>query len=152
MPEARGEYVSVMDEPDEATVEAVGRVTEALETTERARGHLHSFHQLTGTADFQLGDAVDRLREAGQCDLADEIEREMVGRNVLDGRWTYQVLEEYDDGYYAAFRATEQRVRDLLTGGERHVYEARMKQVRRTHDHPHHTRAPGQPDEPEQAE
>ena len=27
---------------------AVGLVTEALETTERARGHLYSFHQLTG--------------------------------------------------------------------------------------------------------
>ena len=39
----------------EATVEAVGKLTEALETTERARGHLYSFHQLTGSADLALG-------------------------------------------------------------------------------------------------
>lgn len=36
------------DGVDEATVEAVGKLTEALETVERARGHLYSFHQLTG--------------------------------------------------------------------------------------------------------
>ena len=29
--------------PDEATIDAVGRLTEALETTERARGHQYSF-------------------------------------------------------------------------------------------------------------
>ena len=46
------------DGVDDATVEAVGRLTEALETVERARGHLYSFHQLTGEADFKIGDAV----------------------------------------------------------------------------------------------
>ncbi|MBA2464643.1 MAG: hypothetical protein H0V42_06675, partial [Nocardioidaceae bacterium] len=44
---------------DQATVEAVGKLTEALETTERARGHLYSFHQLTGSADLGLGEAVE---------------------------------------------------------------------------------------------
>ena len=45
----------VPDGVDEASVEAVGKLTEALETTERARGHLYSFHQLTGSADLALG-------------------------------------------------------------------------------------------------
>lgn len=130
--------------PDQATIDAVGRLTEALETTERARGHLYSFHQLTGTADFQLGDAVEQLREAGHAELADEIDRELVGRNVLTGRWTFQVVEEYDDTYWSAFRETERRVRDLLAGGSRHVHEANMKEERRTHGHPHHTAEPGQ--------
>ena len=49
----------VPDGVDDLTVEAVGLVTEALETTERARGHLYSFHQLTGSADLQLGKAVE---------------------------------------------------------------------------------------------
>jgi glycogen debranching enzyme len=61
---------------EDTTVEAVGKITEALETIERARGHLYSFHQLTGTADFQLGDAVDLLREAGHTELADRLERD----------------------------------------------------------------------------
>jgi hypothetical protein len=40
-------------DPD-AVVRAVGKLTEALETIERARGHLYSFHQLTADADLQL--------------------------------------------------------------------------------------------------
>lgn len=126
------------DQYDEATVDAVGKITEALETTERARGHLYSFHQLTGTADFQLGDAVAQLRAAGHDDLADEVERELVGRNVIPDRWTFQIMEEYDDTYWSAFRATERRVREALTGGTRHVHEARMKEDRRSHGRHHH--------------
>ncbi len=43
--------------------QAVGRVTEALEAIERARGHLYSFHQLTGRADLQLDEAAARLNK-----------------------------------------------------------------------------------------
>ena len=127
---------------DEATIEAVGKLSEALETTERARGHLYSFHQLTGSADLQLGDACDQLRMAGHIELADRIEHDLVGRNVIDGRWTFQILEEYDDGYWSTFRELERSARDALTGGRRHIYEAEMKEDRRTHGHPDHTARP----------
>ena len=127
---------------DEGTVEAVGRMTEALETVERARGHLYSFHQLTGTADVQLGDAVDRLRDAGHGALAERIEHELLGRNVMDGRWTFQIIEDYDDSYWSVFRALECEVRESLTQGRRHLHEAAMKEERRTHGHPDHRARP----------
>ena len=47
------------DAMDDATVEAVGAVSEALECVERARGELYSFHQLMGHADLLLGEACD---------------------------------------------------------------------------------------------
>lgn len=128
---------------DDATVEAVGLVSEALEYVERARGHLYSFHQLMGGGDLKLGEAVQRLRAAGHDDIADEIEREIVGRNVLEGRWTFQVVEEYDDTYWTPFREMERSVRDRLVEGRRHLFEARMKEDRRTADHPRHTARPG---------
>lgn len=128
--------------PDEATVEAVGKVTEALETIERARGHLYSFHQLTGSADLALGEAVDLLEKAGHREQAERLRRELVGRNVLEGRWTFQVVEEYEDVYYDAFRALERQVRDDLTGGRRHLAEAAMKEDRRTHGEAHHEATP----------
>jgi hypothetical protein len=124
---------------DDLTVDAVGKITEALETTDRARGHLYSFHQLTGTADLQLGEGCEMLRKAGHGELAERIERDLVGRNVLEDRWTFQVVEDYDDNYWAAFRAMEKEVRDALTGGRRHLHEAGMKDDRRTHGHPDHT-------------
>ncbi|RYP87568.1 hypothetical protein EKO23_05915 [Nocardioides guangzhouensis] len=132
------------DGVDDATVEAVGRLTEALETVERARGHLYSFHQLTGEADFKLGDAADQLREAGHTRLADRLEREIVGRNVIGGRWTFQLTEEYDDTYWSAVRAAEREVREALVGGRRHLAEAELKEQRRTPGHPDHTATPGE--------
>ncbi|MCW2793398.1 MAG: hypothetical protein JWO76_2496 [Nocardioides sp.] len=121
------------DGVDDATVEALGKVSEALEAVEVARGHLYAFHRLSGTADLTLGEGVQGLRDAGHTELADRIQRDLVGRNVLEGRWTFQIMEEYDDGYYATFRDLERQAREELVGGRRHLYEAEMKEDRRTH-------------------
>jgi hypothetical protein len=130
----------------DATVEALGKLSEALEVVEHVRGHLYAFHRLTGTADLALGDAVQLLREAGHTELADRIDTELVGRNVLRGRWTFQVVEEYDDGYYATFKSLEELARNELVGGRRHLFEAEMKEDRRTHGDPDHTARPGEGD------
>ncbi|WP_354701569.1 hypothetical protein DSM112329_01889 [Paraconexibacter sp. AEG42_29] len=124
-------------------VEAAGKLTEALETLGRARGHLLSFHQLVGATDLALDDAVDLLREAGRDDLADAVATDLVGRNVIAGRWTFQLVEEFDDGYHARFAEHERAVRDALTGGRRHVFEAEMKERRRTHGRRGHEATPG---------
>ncbi len=114
------------------TVEAAGSVSEALEFVERARGHLYSFHQLMGHADLLLGEACDKLRAAGHDGIADRLECDLVGRNVLYGRWTFQVVEEFDDNYWSRFRDHERRVREELQQGARHVFEAEMKEKRRS--------------------
>lgn len=127
---------------DDETIEAVGQVSEALEYVERARGHLYTFHQLIGHADLALGDACDKLRAAGHGATADRLETELVGRNVLQGRWTFQIVEDFDDNYWSLFRDHERRLRDELQAGVRHVYEAQMKDRRRTHGQPGHERRP----------
>jgi hypothetical protein len=127
---------------DDATVDALGLLSKALETVERVRGHLYSFHQLSGTADLQLGDAIEALRAAGHHKLADRVDEELLGRNVIAGRWTFQVVEDYDDGYYATFRRLEEEARSELAGGRRHLYEALMKEARRTHGRPGHEATP----------
>ncbi len=53
-----------------------------------------------------------------------------------------EVVEEYDDGYYAAFKEHEKAARDELMDGKRHVFEAEMKQDRRTHGRPGHAATP----------
>jgi hypothetical protein len=130
------------DGVSDQTVNALGKLSEALETCERARGHLYTFHQLTGSADVELGEAVTALREAGHDAIADRIERELLGRNVLPGRWTFQIVEDYDDGYWSVFREVEQAARDELAGGVRHLYEARLKQDERTAGVPGHSAQP----------
>lgn len=127
---------------DDATVEAVGKVSEALECVERARGELYSFHQLMGHADLLLGEACDKLRGAGHDGVAERLETEIVGRNVLYGRWTFQVVEEFDDHYWSVFRRHERDVRNELQGGARHVFEEEMKERRRTDGRRGHERRP----------
>ncbi|WP_433791182.1 hypothetical protein [Actinoplanes sp. CA-252034] len=128
---------------DDVTVEALGKLSEALETVERVRGHLYSAHQLVGKADFSLDEAVSLFMQAGQTEMAERIERELIGRNVIPGHWTFQIVEEFDDGYYAEFRALEREARMRLAGGRRHLYEAELKERRRTHGRPGHEARPG---------
>lgn len=132
----------VPDGVDDATVQAVGRLSEALEMVEQARGLLYAFHRLTGRADFALGDAASQLREAGHTAIADRIDAELVGRNVIHGRWTFQIVEDYDDTYWEPFRTVERETRDELVEGRRHLAEAALKEERRTHGAPHHEATP----------
>lgn len=127
---------------DDVTVAAVGKLSEALETVERARGALYTFHQLMGHADGQVGEACDLLRDAGHDAIADRLSIDLLGRNVLPGRWSFQVVEEFDDDYWSVFRRHEQSIREQLMGGVRHVYEAEMKQSRRSAGRPGHEAVP----------
>ena len=127
----------------DATVEAVGRLGEAFEYLVRARGHLYSLHQLVGRVDLLAEEAADLLSDAGHDELAERVRREIVGRNVLPGRWTFQVVEEFDESYYSPFEAVERDVRDALVAGRHHVHESEMKDGRRTPGEPGHERRPG---------
>ncbi|MGY1739088.1 hypothetical protein [Geodermatophilus sp. SYSU D00684] len=127
---------------DDTTVEGLGRLSEALETIEQARGQLYGFHQHSGKADLLLQEAVELFRKAGHTDLADDLDRDLVGRNVIADRWTFQIVEDYDANYWSVFRAFDERAREELADGDRHVFEARMKQRERTAGHPAHEAGP----------
>ncbi len=129
----------------DATVEAVGKLSEAFEVIEDARGQLFNFHRKIGLADLALGEAVTLLRDAGHPEIADRLDEEVLGRNILAGRWTFQILEEFEDGYYAAFKEHDRRVREQLMNGKRHVFEAEMKQDRRTPGQAGHAATPDEP-------
>ncbi|CAN5824956.1 hypothetical protein BH23ACT2_BH23ACT2_21860 [soil metagenome] len=127
----------------DATVEAVGKATEALEWIERARGSLYGFHQQMGHGDALFGDAADALEDAGHTEAAEGLRERIVGRNAIDGRWSFQMVEEFDDHYWSAARDTEHRLRDELMAGRRHVFESEMKDDRRTAGRHRHERRPG---------
>jgi hypothetical protein len=114
---------------DDATVDALGKLSEALEVVEAARGFLYQFHRMSGMADLTLQDAVSMLRAAGHDEIADSIDRDLVGRNVVDDFWTYEIVERYDEQYWSIFRALDADARNRLADGERHGFEARMKRT-----------------------
>jgi hypothetical protein len=132
---------------DDATIRAVGKVTAALEVADQARGYLYGFHRLIGRADNELQTALADLEDAGHGDIARALRSELVGRNVIEGRWSFQIVEDFDDGYWTTFREAERTVRERLVGGRRHVYESTMKERNRTHGRRGHEARPAEPTE-----
>ena len=116
----------VPDGVGDETVAALGELSAAFEVVEEARGHLYAFHRRSGTADLQLQEALDHLRKAGHPELADEIDQVLVGRDVVPGSWTYQLVEAYDRTYYDVWRAAVQKAEGVV-GGVPHVAESGMK-------------------------
>ena len=126
----------------DAEIEAAGAISEALEKVERARGHLYSFHQLIGAADLGFGEGADQLAATGHEELAGRLREELIGLNVVAGRWSFQVVEDFDDHYWTTARELDRAVREEVADGRRHVFEAEMKQRRRTHGRPGHEATP----------
>ncbi len=117
---------------NDATIEALGKLSAALDHVEDARGHLYAFHRLCGSAETTLEEATAMIRDAGHFEIADALDRGVLGRNPLPGMWSFQMVEAYDDGFYAEAKAIQQRATDELVEGKRHIFEAEMKELRRT--------------------
>ena len=120
------------DGVSDATIEALGKLSAALDHIEDARGHLFAFHRLMGSAESTMEEAVSLIADAGHGDLADALDRDVLGGNPLPGMWSFQMVEAFDDGFYARAKDLHQQALDDLVGGQRHVFEAEMKELRRT--------------------
>ena len=116
----------VPDGVTDETVAALGELSAAFEVIEEARGHLYAFHRRSGKADLALQEALAHLRQTGHRGLADEIDQVLVGRDVLPGLWTYQIVETYDRTYYDVWKAAVEKA-ERLAGGVPHVAESDMK-------------------------
>ncbi len=127
------------------TIEALGKLSAALDHVEDARGHLYAFHRLMGSAESTLEEATELVRTAGHDDLADALDLDALGANPLPGMWSFQMVEAFDDGFYARAKGLHQRALDELVEGRRHIFEAEMKELRRTHGRTGHEATPGTP-------
>lgn len=114
----------------EVEVEALHEVDLGIEHLHRAHGHLVAFHHATGRGMDHLADAERRLRDAGDDDLADALRDDFLPRGVIEsahpedrGRWSYDVLETYQDAFLDDIVAFGVRASDELADGRRHVKE-----------------------------
>lgn len=139
----RGYEMTTNEDFEVDTIDAVGKATEALEYIERARGHLYAFHQLIGRADFLFEESAVLLAVTGHKEEAISLWRNVVGRDVLNGRWTFEIVESFDDDYYDAAREEVLSLERALVNGLRHSHEQMLRQRRRA------TRPPFLDDEPQ---
>ncbi|SNZ12141.1 hypothetical protein SAMN06269185_1517 [Natronoarchaeum philippinense] len=99
----------------------------AAEYLQRAYGALLESHHQVGHAMDRMADAEELLRNAGHEELADELRHEHLPAGAIENKWTYEIVEEFRDGFYADLTDYEAAVRDELAAGERHITEKRQR-------------------------
>ncbi|RQH03416.1 hypothetical protein [Natrarchaeobius oligotrophus] len=110
--------------------EALHEVELALEWLLRAQGSLLEFHHATGHGMDHLAEAESLLRDTGHDELANAVRCELLPHGVVDGdRWSYDVLEDFQETLLAETVSLEHRVRHELADGERHVRERRQERT-----------------------
>lgn len=108
--------------------EALHEIELGLEWLHRANGHLVAFHHNVGHAADHLAAAERLLRDAGLEGPANALRDDILPRGVIDeGRWSYDLVEEYQTGLLADLTAFETTIRERLAGGRRHVAERRQE-------------------------
>ncbi|WP_254863855.1 hypothetical protein [Halovivax gelatinilyticus] len=116
-----------LTEPDR---EALHEVELGFEWLLRAQGELIEFHHATGHGMDHLDVAESKLREAGHVELADELRTSVLPHGVVDGdRWSYDVLEDFQNTVLTEVNEFEARVRTELADGHRHVAERHQERV-----------------------
>ncbi|NHN41623.1 hypothetical protein G9C85_08235 [Halorubellus sp. JP-L1] len=122
------------DDLTDAEASALHEVELGIEHLHRAHGHLVAFHHATGRGMDHLADAETRLRETGHDALADAIRDEFLPRGVAEsghpddpGRWSYDLLETYEESFLRDIVAFGADATDEIAGGRRHVKERRQE-------------------------
>lgn len=108
---------------------ALHEVELGAEWVHRAHGALIEFHHDVGHGMDHFARAQALFREAGRTELADELRDEQLPRGV-DGsdRWTYELLEDFRNGFLGEISAFENAAHQRVAGGKRHVAERAQKQ------------------------
>jgi hypothetical protein len=115
--------MATFDDLDEAERDALHDLQLGSEHLYRAYGHLISFHHAVGHAMNRLRDAEAELAAAGHADHADVLRNDLLPAGVVDDRWTYELVEAFEDGFLADATDFESTIRAELAGGKRHVTE-----------------------------
>jgi hypothetical protein len=95
-----------------------------------------------GSAESTLEEAEELIRKAGHTEIADAMDRDVLGQNPLPGMWSFQMVEAFDDGFYARTKGLHDRALDELVEGRRHIFEAEMKELRRSRGREGHEPTP----------
>lgn len=117
-----------IDDLSQAEQDALHEFQIATEYLHRAYGDLLKCHHQTGHAMDRLQDACEKLEEAGVDAAAEELAHTHLPAGAIEEKWTYQIVEEYRDGFLDDLLEFEAEVRSELADGERHITEAKRRE------------------------
>lgn len=116
-------------DPDlnETEREALHNLQLGIEKIYRGYGALLDCHHHVGGGMDYFADAEDQLREAGHTEFADELRDVHLPSGAIDDRWTYELVDEFRQGFLADVTTFEEGVRETLADGESHVTERQQQ-------------------------
>ncbi|SIR65717.1 hypothetical protein [Natronorubrum thiooxidans] len=114
-------------ELSDAEAEALHEMQLGIEYIYRAYGNLLEFHHELGHAMDRMGNAEDRLREAGHEGWADDLRDDHLPAGAVSDQWTFELVEEFSTAFLEEVDAFEDEVRAELADGIDHVTERRQK-------------------------
>ncbi|WP_435076270.1 hypothetical protein [Halococcus sp. AFM35] len=100
-----------------------------IEHLHRGYGHLLTFHHAVGRAMNRFDDAREELRESGHDGRADALRDDLLPAGVVEGMWTYEVVEAFADEFLDPAAGFEADIREELADGQRHVTEHRQRRA-----------------------
>jgi len=98
-----------------------------IEYVHRAYGSLLEWHHNLGHAMDRMADAEADLRKAGHIRWADELRDEHIPAGAIDDRWTYELVEAFQQDFFNDVVAFEEAVREDVADGVGHVTEQQQQ-------------------------
>lgn len=113
-----------LNELSDTEREALHEIELGAEWVHRAHGALIEFHHDIGHGMDHFARAEALFRDAGRTELADALRDEQLPRGVDESdRWSYELIEDFRDGFLGEILAFEDVAHQRVAGGTRHVAE-----------------------------
>lgn len=133
----------------EAEIEALHHLQLGKENVHKAHGHLIEFHHKIGRSMDHFDEAASLLAASGSEEAADDL-RAVMDLGVVPGRWSWWVVDQFEDHFLETVLGAEREVRATV-GGEssrRHLAEREMERdARATSEEIRDERGAGEPSE-----
>jgi hypothetical protein len=107
--------------------EALHHLQLGIEKIYRGYGALLDCHHHVGGGMDHFADAEAGLREAGHTEFADRLRDVHLPAGAVGDRWTFELVDEFREGFLADVTAFEDDVRGSLADGDPHVTERRQQ-------------------------
>lgn len=114
---------------DSTDIQALHELQLGMEKFKMAHGNLVEFHHNIGSGMEHYRRAMEMLEDS-HPELAEEIAPELA-RGVVEGRWSWSIVEEFEEFFMENVREANNEVRDELADGEEHINEFMMEERRR---------------------
>ena len=114
---------NAVDDLSEDERTAVEEMERGLEQVHRAHGSLVEFHHAVGSAMEHFDEAEAHLK-GEHADIADDLREEILPAGVTaDGKLTYQLVAEFEEGLLETVEAAADRTFEELGDGRRYPLE-----------------------------